>query len=139
MKQQRNTRQRQLVLDTVRARFDHPSADQIYLDVRALNNKISRGTVYRNLNVLVQQGEVLQVKLAHTDRYEGHLYKHYHLVCQKCGAVCDVPLPYRSEMDELTAQKTGYTIHGHRTVFEGLCPECQQTRQQQSEIDSVDH
>ena len=56
MKQQRNTRQRQLVLDAVRARCDHPSADQIYLDVRAVDDRISRGTVYRNLKVLVEAG-----------------------------------------------------------------------------------
>ena len=124
MKQQRNTKQRQLVLDAVRARCDHPSADQIYLDVRAIDERISRGTVYRNLNILVRQGEVLQVKLPHTDRFEGQLEKHYHLICQGCGAVCDVPLPYHEELDEQVAVKTGYTIERHRTVFEGLCPDC---------------
>lgn len=124
MKQQRNTKQRQLVLDAVRARCDHPSADQIYLDVRAIDDRISRGTVYRNLNVLVRQGEILQVKLPDADRFEGRLNMHYHLLCTECGAVCDVPLPYQSDLDEQTAEKTGYTIVRHRAVFEGLCPDC---------------
>ena len=124
MKQQRNTKQRQLVLDAVRARCDHPSADQIYLDVRAVDNRISRGTVYRNLNVLVRHGEVLQVKLPHTDRFEGQLDKHYHLLCTECGAVRDVPLPYQIELDEQVAEKTGYAIDRHRIIFEGLCPDC---------------
>lgn len=126
MKRQRNTKQRQLVLDAVRRHRDHPSADQIYLEVRAIDGRISRGTVYRNLNILTRQGKILRVKLPHTDRFEGTLDKHYHLLCQKCGAVCDVPLPYHVELDEMTAQKTGYKIERHRAIFEGLCPECQQ-------------
>ena len=126
MKQQRNTRQRQLILDAVRARCDHPSADQIYLDVRAIDDRISRGTVYRNLNVLVRQRDVLQVKLPHTDRYEGQLDLHYHLLCRECGAVRDVPLRYQKDLDRETAQETGYIIDRHRTVFEGICPDCRQ-------------
>ncbi len=77
MKQQRNTRQRQLVLDAVRAHRDHPSADQIYLEIRAIDDRISRGTVYRNLNILVQQGKVLKVKLPHTDRFDSQLDRLY--------------------------------------------------------------
>ena len=128
MKQQRNTKQRQLVLDAVRARCDHPSADQIYLDVRGIDNRISRGTVYRNLNVLVRQGEILHVKLLHTDRFESRLDTHYHLLCAECGAVIDVPLPYQGELDEQAAKETGYTIERHRMVFEGLCPDCRQKK-----------
>ncbi len=125
MKEQRNTKQRQLVLDAVRARCDHPSADMIYLDVRTIDDRISRGTVYRNLNVLVSQGEVLQVKLHHLDRYEGRLDKHYHIVCTNCGAVCDLPIPYNAALDEQAQIKTGYEIKRHRAIFEGLCPDCQ--------------
>ncbi len=128
MKQRRNTRQRQLVLEAVRARCDHPSADQIYLDVRAIDDKISRGTVYRNLNILGRQGAILHVKLPQTDRFEARLDTHYHLVCTKCGTVCDLPLPYQKELDEQAAEKTGYTIERHRTYFEGLCPDCRRNQ-----------
>ena len=55
MKQQRNTRQRQLVLDVVRGRRDHPTAEQIYQSVREQDAHVSRGTVYRNLNLLCEQ------------------------------------------------------------------------------------
>ena len=124
MKQQRNTKQRRLVLETVRARHDHPNADQIYLDVRAIDHRISRGTVYRNLNILVRQGEILRVKLPDSDRFEGQLEKHYHLLCTECGAVCDAPLPYRGDLDRHAAEMTGYDIKRHRAIFEGLCPAC---------------
>jgi Fe2+ or Zn2+ uptake regulation protein len=137
LKQQRKTRQRQLVLDAVRARCAHPSADQIYLDVRAVADKISRGTVYRNLNFLTRKGEILHVKLTLTDRFEARVDMHYHLLCTGCGVVCDVPLPYNRELDKQAAEKTGYTVDRHRSVFEGLCPNCRQKRLNRTEGLSV--
>lgn len=128
MKQRRNTKQRQLILNAVRARIDHPSADEIYLDVRAIDSKISRGTVYRNLDVLAQQGEVLHVKLPHMDRFEGQADRHYHFQCIDCGAVCDVLLPYQEELDIQAAGNAEYTIERHRTVFEGFCPGCRKKK-----------
>lgn len=131
MKQQRNTKQRQLVLDAVRARCDHPSADEIYLDVRAVDNHISRGTVYRNLKILAQQGKILQVKLPNIDRFEAQLDKHYHLLCTKCDSVYDIPFPYYEAMDKQVAEKTGYIVERHRAIFEGICPKCQQREMNQ--------
>lgn len=110
MKQRRNAKQRQLVLDAVKARRDHPSADQIYLDVRAIDNKISRGTVYRNLKLLTQSGELLKVKVPNADRFEYRLDFHYHILCTKCNAVCDAPLSYHKELDREMTIKTGYAI-----------------------------
>ena len=128
MKQLRNTRQRQLVLDAVRARRDHPSADQIYLDVRAVDGRSSRGTVYRNLSILEESGEILHVKVPTADRYDNRLDLHYHLLCMGCGAVKDVEIPYHQELDRELAEKTGYFIARHRTVFEGFCPECRRRK-----------
>lgn len=56
MKIQRSTKQRQLILEAVEKRHDHPTADQIYLDVHAVDERISRGTVYRNLGILSASG-----------------------------------------------------------------------------------
>lgn len=60
--QRRNTKQRKLVLDAVRRSFNHPTADEIYNAVREQDDKISRGTVYRNLNLLADAGEILSIK-----------------------------------------------------------------------------
>ncbi|HCU08774.1 MAG TPA: transcriptional repressor [Clostridiales bacterium] len=128
MKQQRNTKQRQMILDAVQTRLDHPTADQIYLDVRTIDKRISRGTVYRNLNVLTGQGKISHVKLPQTDRFEADAKLHYHLICTKCGAVCDAPLPYQKELDEMASAHTDYQILRHRTFFEGICPACQKKK-----------
>lgn len=120
----RNTKQRQIVLDAVKSRRDHPSADDIYLDVRRKDNRISRGTVYRNLNHLAESGEITHVRVPSADRYDLRLDRHYHLFCVGCGLVIDAPVPYQESHDETVAAETGFQIQRHRTVFEGLCPQC---------------
>lgn len=124
MKTYRNSKQRQIILDAVRARCDHPSADQIYLDVRAKDDKISRGTVYRNLSILSDTEEILNVKVSAADRYDFRVDRHYHIYCTGCGKTFDAPMNYHSEYDEQVKEATGFQIRRHRLVFEGLCPEC---------------
>lgn len=124
MKGKRTTRQRLQVLEAVRARRDHPTADQIYLDVRREDGKISRGTVYRNLAELAAQGEITHARLPGADRYDLRQDQHYHLYCTRCGQVVDAPIAYRPEDDAAVEQATGFQITRHRLVFEGLCPAC---------------
>ncbi len=125
MAERRNTRQRQLVLDAVRGRCDHPTADQIYADVREVDARVSRATVYRNLHLLADSGEILAVKSADAERFDLRTDNHAHLVCSSCGAVIDVPMPTVEGVDERIARETGYAVRSHYTVFEGLCPNCQ--------------
>lgn len=124
MKTHRNSKQRQIILDAVRARCDHPSADQIYLDVRTKDDKISRGTVYRNLGILSTAEEISNVKVPAADRYDSRVDRHYHIYCTGCGKTFDAPLDYHAEYDEQVKEATGFQIKRHRLVFEGLCPEC---------------
>ena len=124
MKKQRNSRQRQLILEAVRARCDHPTADQIYLDVRTQDDKISRGTVYRNLGLLSGEGQISQVRVPAADRYDLRQDRHYHLFCTGCGRVFDAPLSYCPEHDAQVAAESGFQISRHRMIFEGLCSDC---------------
>ena len=121
----RNTRQRQLVLDAVRAHHDHPTADEIYLSLREVDDHISRGTVYRNLNLLAQEGEIQAVHVRGGDRFDLRCDRHAHIVCQECGCVTDAPLPYDATLDAELAAETGYALTSHVTTFRGLCPACQ--------------
>ena len=124
MKIQRSTKQRQLILKAVEKRHDHPTADQIYLDVRAADERISRGTVYRNLGILSASGQISNVKVPAADRFDSRLDRHYHLFCTGCGGVFDAPVSYHGEYDAQVEAETGFQISRHRTVFEGLCPDC---------------
>ena len=129
MKQQRNSKQRQLILDAVMTRCDHPTADQIYLDVRAKDDRISRGTVYRNLGVLSENGQITDVKVPAADRYDSRTDRHHHLFCKGCGRVFDAPLRYHAEYDAQIAAETGFQVSRHRVIFEGLCPECSNNKE----------
>lgn len=121
----RNTKQRQLVLDAVRSRCDHPTADDIYLSVREVDGHISRGTVYRNLNLLASDGEIQAVHVRGGDRFDLRQDRHAHVVCRECGNVMDAPLPYDGHLDEELAGETGYALTSHVTTFVGICPACQ--------------
>ncbi len=124
----RNTKQRQQVLKAAQNRCDHPSADQIYLDVRKVDSKISRGTVYRSLNLLVENKELLHVKMPGVDRFDSRLDFHYHLLCTGCNSVFDAPLDYSHALDRELESFSSFAVIRHRTVFEGLCPVCQQNQ-----------
>ena len=126
MTQRRDTRQRQIVLDAVRSRRDHPNADQIYLAVRAKDARISRGTVYRNLHLLSADGEINHIRVPGADRYDLRTDLHSHLLCTVCGAVCDTPFPYDEQADAQLAAQTGFLIAHHHTVYEGICPACRE-------------
>ncbi len=117
----RNTRQRQLVLDVVRSRCDHPTAEDIYLQVRETDDRVSRGTVYRNLNLLTEAGVITTVKTPGTTRFDWRCDGHGHAVCRCCGAVADVMLPYDDGLDERAGLETGFSIDAHNLVFEGTC------------------
>lgn len=124
---QRNTKQRELVLKAVQARRDHPSADDIYLELRENSSDISRGTVYRNLNLLSDLGEVQQVEMPDKNRFDWREEPHYHLRCTKCGKLSDASLDYDASLDRALSETSGYLIARHSTIFEGLCPECRES------------
>lgn len=126
--QRRNTKQRTLVLDAVRSRNDHPTAEDIYLDVRRQDDKISRATVYRNLRLLEDTHAITCVKAPGGDRFDLRLDAHAHVVCTECGAVIDATLPYDESADDAVATGTGYAVTGHSTIFTGICPNCQRAR-----------
>ena len=122
---QRNTKQRSLVLEVVREHRDHPTAEQIYHDVHERNAKVSRATVYRNLNLLDDNGEIQQVAAPIANRFDLRCDPHYHMMCVRCGSVVDAPLEYQKAYDELVAKISGFQVVSHQTLFKGLCPNCQ--------------
>lgn len=123
--ERRNTRQRQLVLDVVRELRDHPTADEVYLKVRERDVHVSRGTVYRNLHVLAEEGDILSVKMPGGERFDLRTDRHAHLVCTECGSVVDVPAPDYGDYRERVARQTGYANVKATTLLTGLCPDCQ--------------
>lgn len=125
--QKRNTIQRQLVIAAVRSLGNHPTAEQVYNDIITKYPDISKGTVYRNLNTLVESGLLSKVSVpSAADRYDYILTKHYHVQCTRCKKFINVQgLDYNQNLDDKIAQLTGFRMENHDIVFSGLCPECQ--------------
>jgi Fur family peroxide stress response transcriptional regulator len=123
----KNTKQRQAILDVLRGTTSHPTADWIYDEVRKMIPNISKGTVYRNLKILRETGQISELNLSGTvSRFEGKRDNHYHFRCDNCGRVFDVDEPVDIELDKKVAGKTGFKIYCHQMEFRGLCRNCQQ-------------
>lgn len=122
----RNTIQRQLVLETVRSMTNHPTAEEIYSHITEHHPSISKGTVYRNLNLLADQGDILRVQIPNAaDRFDFNTRRHYHVRCQQCGRVFDVAIPYFEHLEESIRDTDGFMLLSHDIVFSGICPSCQ--------------
>ena len=123
----RETRQRKAILNLLRSADSHPTADRIYGEIRKAIPNISKGTVYRNLKILREKGEISELNLSGTiSRYEGRQENHYHFRCDKCGRVFDLDEPVNNELDERVAKRTGFKVTYHQLEFRGLCKDCQQ-------------
>jgi Fur family peroxide stress response transcriptional regulator len=125
----RETRQREAILNILRSTDSHPTADWIYDEVRKLIPNISKGTVYRNLKILREMGEISELDLSGTvSRYEGRRALHYHFRCERCGRVFDLDEPVDRELDAKVARETGFKVSYHQLEFRGLCRDCQQIK-----------
>lgn len=121
--QRRYSRQRELILNCVKEGNTHPTAEEVYQRLKQISPTLSRGTVYRNLKLLVQEGELERIACP-VERYDGNTNPHAHFRCERCGMVCDLKIPYRVEMDQQAAQQMGTTIRKHDLIFCGTCSAC---------------
>jgi Fur family ferric uptake transcriptional regulator len=121
----RMTRQRKVILEELRKLENHPTADEIYDVVRKRIPRISLGTVYRNLEVLSELGEIKKLEFGGSiKRFDGDPKDHYHIRCNLCDRVDNAPMPHLDDIENHISLKTDYRIIGHRLEFFGLCPEC---------------
>lgn len=128
-KKTRMTRQRQVILEEVRRINNHPAADEIYERVRKRLPRISLGTVYRNLDLLCELGEIQRLELSGSmNRYDGIANKHYHIRCIGCDRVDDAPIAPLNELEDDLYGTTVFEIIGHNLEFTGLCPQCSRQR-----------
>jgi Fur family peroxide stress response transcriptional regulator len=103
----------------------HPTAGWIYDKLKKEISNLSLGTVYRNLNILTEQGLIRRFNFGSTfDRYDADMSPHYHFCCEMCGAFVDMNVPVEDGLNREVEQKTGFKINRHRIEFYGLCGRC---------------
>jgi Fur family peroxide stress response transcriptional regulator len=121
----KKSRQRDAILRVLRGTKSHPTADWVFNEVRKEIPNISLGTVYRNLRLLCQSGEVLELDMCGTlSRFDARTDNHYHFRCLRCGRVFDLDEPVDGDLDRKIARKTGFDVKCHRLEFRGLCLDC---------------
>ena len=121
----RMTRQRKVILEELRKVVTHPSADEVYEMVRKRLPRISLGTVYRNLEILSETGEIQKLEFGcNLKRFDGIARDHYHIRCLHCDRVIDAPTGFDLIVKHESKTANGFKIIGHRLEFLGICPDC---------------
>ena len=123
----KHSRQREMIKSFLMTRKDHPTADIVYMNVRQQKPNISLGTVYRNLTLLADIGEIQRLRVGDgVDHFDADTSLHYHFVCTKCGCVEDLDMDSIEEINEAASARFDGQIDGHVTYFYGTCGNCLQ-------------
>ena len=119
------SRQRECIKDYLMHTDTHPTADMVYQHVRELFPKVSLGTVYRNLNLLTELGEIKKLDCGDGyDHFDADIDPHYHVVCTKCQGVYDLHMDPIDHVNVLAGAHFNGMITGHHIMFYGVCEEC---------------
>lgn len=119
------SKQRALVLNTVINSYEHPTADMVYKEVKKDIPNISLGTVYRNLNLLVELGKIKRIVMPNgSDRFDKIVSKHYHFCCNKCDRIFDITSNELKDLKKRITIDTGYRVYYYDVVFIGECSNC---------------
>jgi len=121
----RITPQRKKILELLTNTREHPTADQIYKKLKGKFPRLSLGTVYRNLRVLKEQGQIWELDFGTgLSHFDATIHSHYHFICKNCHKIYDIRIPSIRELDEKVRAVTGFRIYSHRLEFFGLCDTC---------------
>ena len=126
----KRSRQREMIKSFLMGRKDHPTADVIYSNLKQQDPNLSLGTVYRNLTLLSDMGEILRLRVGDgVDHFDADTSPHNHFVCKECGSVIDLQMENIDYISEAAAKNFDGIVQGHTTYFYGICGEC--TRNQE--------
>jgi len=122
------TRQRDAVLQVIRERADHPTANEIFQAARLRLPTISYATVYNSLRFLKEAGLVHEIKFGDSpSRYDRETDRHDHAICTGCGKLVDFDLPQAAELMVVAARKSKFKPESVHLTLRGLCPDCRKT------------
>lgn len=125
----RMTQQREIILDELNRFQGHPSADELYEKVRKRLTRISLATVYRNLEILAEEGLVSKIEISgRQKRFDHELESHSHVYCLECHRVDNMEFDQPFQLDASPEDVGGYAIEGYRIEFKGICPDCQKKK-----------
>ena len=122
------TRQREILLRRIFEKEVHFSAED--LEDRVKGDGISKATIYRTLQLLVECGLITEVALEDERRMYEHTYGHEphdHIVCTDCRKVFEFDGESMLELEQHIAAKLGFRPTGHRLRIEATCEALRRT------------
>ena len=127
MQERRQSKKRDAILDLIRSTNTHPKAQWVYERLKGQFPDLSLGTVYRNIKVLIGEGELASLgQVQGEERFDGIPAPHSHAICVSCGRVSDLGDSVLSNISgSLLKEINGFTIDLRKTVFYGLCTGCE--------------
>ncbi|MCM1296817.1 MAG: transcriptional repressor [Muribaculaceae bacterium] len=118
--------QREAILNNLKSRYDHPTAEMVFQDIRMDIPNISLATVYRNLNQLADAGIINRLCCnGKTDHFDATTKPHYHFLCTSCGAVKDIDMQPLESLITEASKHSPHTITEASVLFSGKCEACQ--------------
>ncbi len=121
------TRQREAVLQVIREREDHPTANDIFAAARRRLPGISYATVYNSLRFLREAGLVHEIKFGDSaSRYDRETDRHDHALCSQCGKLVDFDLPQAAELMKAAARRSKFKPESVHLTLKGVCPDCRE-------------
>jgi Fur family peroxide stress response transcriptional regulator len=122
------TAQRKAIVSFLRGNSSHPSAVEIYEAVSRELGALSFATVYNTLALLKKKGLVRELALVHEGRkrYDPDVRPHHHLICEQCGRIVDIHLPFSPIVPAEYLQ--GFTVREGMMTFYGTCDRCKQDK-----------
>ena len=123
------SKQREEIIKVIKDSYDHPTAEDIYMIVKAKDPAVSRSTVYRNLGLLVENDIIEKISmLVGPDRYDYKRKSHNHAICIKCGHVFDFEYDFKlNEIGKTVKEQTGINISSKCIAIEGVCENCKES------------
>ncbi|MFU8795864.1 MAG: Fur family transcriptional regulator [Dehalococcoidia bacterium] len=123
----RKTRYREAIARVLRGTRSHPSAEWVYEEVKRELPDIGLATVYRNLRLMKEAGEIVELRAADSSaHFDADTRMHYHFLCDRCGRIMDLDEPVDANVESRVEQKTGLKVTRHHLALYGVCLECQE-------------
>lgn len=133
------SKQREWILKSLKQRTDHPTAEMLYSDLKKEVPEIGIATIYRNVNELVEEGDIIRIKSrSGKDRYDGNTMPHIHFECDSCLEIEDIFL-YEEAIQQLDnemkklVKEIGAEATASSIIIKGYCKNCQLSKQKNKE------
>lgn len=125
IKTERRSKQREYILRYIYGTTTHPTAEDIYDNIKSEIPGISLGTVYRNLVHLSEDKKIAKImNVKGIDHYDGNTNNHYHFLCLTCNSIYDLDMELLVSLEDNVNSKIEHQVMAHEINFRGICKYC---------------